>query len=361
MGAFKNKRLNILLIMPSFYNISKVIENELLKRGHEVTFIENKILKEDYHLLKTVMSFIYFLLNPFYKTSYTNQILKKIHKKSFDLLFVVGHLSTNHNLFKHLKKLNLNIKTVLYLWDSFSVWDFSHLLEKFDYKYSFDRMDCKKHTSMNLVYFPLFYDFKDEQNNNNILYDITHIGTLNKHYNIRLKIIATVISQAKVLGLRTYIRTYAYSLNSSFFKRKKTLAFLRDRLVYLFDLKFRNHIILLRKYKDRDFIFDSGLSQDMFNKIEGQSKCLLDINLSMNTGVSHRLVRAVAMGKKVITTNKHIINEDFYKPNNIFIMDIENPIVDIHFINSPIEKVDISNLRIDNWINKIFVDIGLSN
>jgi len=166
MGAFKNKRLNILLIMPSFYNISKVIENELLKRGHEVTFIENKILKEDYHLLKTVMSFIYFLLNPFYKTSYTNQILKKIHKKSFDLLFVVGHLSTNHNLFKHLKKLNLNIKTVLYLWDSFSVWDFSHLLEKFDYKYSFDRMDCKKHTSMNLVYFPLFYDFKDEQNNN---------------------------------------------------------------------------------------------------------------------------------------------------------------------------------------------------
>jgi|GEM_PF-3110829 len=354
------KKRNILLIVPNFHNLGKVIENELLSQGYDVTVVESKIFKEDFRLHKTFMSFFFFLLNPFYKIRYTKKVINKINNKKFDILFTAGYLSTTSRLFKHLKDRNANIKTILYLWDSFSAWDFSYLLDYFDYKYSLCTDDCKKYASKKLIYLPVFYSFVNMQKN--ILYEISHVGTLNKHYNTRMKVLDTVRNQANVLGLHTYIRTYASSLNSSFFKRKKILSFLRDRLNYLTDSEFRNHIIALRKYKDKGFIFDSVLNQDIFDQIEHQSKCILDINLDEGgAGVNHRTIRAIAMGKKVITTNKHIINEDFYFPENISIIDKTNPVIDIHFINTPNKKVDISYLRIDNWIRKIFKDVGVNN
>jgi len=351
------KQMNILLIIPTFYDLGKVVENELLDKGYKVTVIESKIFKEDFLLLKTFLSFFYFFLNPFYKMRYTIKVINKINNKKFDILFTVGYLSTTTRLFKQLKSENANIKTILYLWDSFAAWDFSFLLDYFEYKYSFDREDCKKYASKKLVYLPLFYNFVNEQKN--VVYDITHIGTLNKHYNSRMIILDAVIRQANDLGLHTYIRTFAASLNRSFFKRKKILSFIRDRLQYLFDSEFRNYIIALRKNKDKGFIFDSSLNQDIFYLIESQSKCILDINVDVNTGVSHRVIRAIAMGKKVITTNKYIENEDFYSSKNISIIDKVNPVIDINFLNTTNEKVDISYLRIDNWINKIFMDVGV--
>jgi len=247
-----------------------------------------------------------------------------------------------------------------YTWDSFSAWDFSFLLDYFDYKYSFDREDCKKFAAKNLIYFPLFFDFNDEQNiQKNLLYDITHIGTINKYYNTRLKILNAIIRQTKALGIRTYIRVFANVLNSSFFKRKKIISYFYERILYLFDTKFRKHINLVRKNIDKGFMFSSSLNQKLFNQIENQSKCILDINVDVNTGISNRVIRAIAMGKKVITTNTHIINEDFYDPDNIYILDKDNPVIDMDFVNKPFKKVDIYYLRVDKWISKIFKDIHI--
>lgn len=350
------KKMNVLLMVPAFYGLGKVIENELIAKGHKLTVIESRIFKEDFRLLKTFVSFFFFLLNPFYKIKDTKKVINKFNNQKFDIFLTVGYLSTTSNFIKQLKIRNPNIKTILYLWDSFLTWDFSYLLSYFDYKYSFDRLDCKKYSFDNLVYMPLFYDQFDMKHSH--IYDITHIGTINEHYINRIPILDAVTVQARRYGLKTYIRSYAYCLNNSFFQKRKIRALLRDRFKYIFNSKLRKHIVLLQKYKDSDFLCATSLSPQKVNKIENESKCILDINLK-NAGVSYRIIRALSQGKKVITTNEHIINEDFYCTENISIIDKINPIIDINFLNTPTKEVDISYLRIDNWIKKIFMDIGV--
>jgi len=61
-------------------------------------------------------------------------------------------------------------------------------------------------------------------------------------------------------------------------------------------------------------------------------------------------ITALATGKKLITTNKRIAEEPFYHPNNIYIIDAEKPVLDIEFFHSEIENIDLSHLRLDNWL-----------
>lgn len=338
---------------PVFYD-SMVIKNEFLNQGYNVTVIESKIFKEDFLHLKTIDSLLLFCINPFYKVRHTKKVIAKIKNMDFDLFLAVGIVSTTPHFFRYLRSINPNIKTVLYLWDSISVWDFSDILDYFDYKYSFDRLDCKKYESKKLIYLPYFYS--NENKSGNLLYDISHVGTINKLYSKRLETLASVVCQAKVLGLRIFIRAHASSLNSIFFKKKKLMPSIRDLGRYLLDSKFRNHIKALKKHINKGFIFESNLEQEQFNQIIDKSKCILDVCVDNNTGISHRIIESLARGKKVITTNKHILNEDFYCPENISIIDKDNPKIDVEFINTPFKEIDISYLRIDNWIKKILKD-----
>ena len=61
-------------------------------------------------------------------------------------------------------------------------------------------------------------------------------------------------------------------------------------------------------------------------------------------------ITALATGKKLITTNVRIKEEAFYNPNNIFIISEENPVLDIHFFESEVGKMDMTHLRMDNWL-----------
>ena len=61
--------------------------------------------------------------------------------------------------------------------------------------------------------------------------------------------------------------------------------------------------------------------------------------------------------KKIITTNKDIINYDFYNSKNIYIIERENININKDFINEESQKIDnniIENYNLKNWIKKIF-------
>jgi len=52
-----------------------------------------------------------------------------------------------------------------------------------------------------------------------------------------------------------------------------------------------------------------------------QSRCLLDLYQSIQTGFSLRVMEHIYFGKKLITNNRVIKQAEFYHPNNIFILD----------------------------------------
>jgi hypothetical protein len=65
----------------------------------------------------------------------------------------------------------------------------------------------------------------------------------------------------------------------------------------------------------------------------------LDINPPYQTSLSTRAHEAMAARRKYITTNNHIMDYEYYNPNNVLVVDINNPIIPKEFLETPFEPV----------------------
>ena len=87
------------------------------------------------------------------------------------------------------------------------------------------------------------------------------------------------------------------------------------------------------------------------------SKIILDIAHPHQKGLSFRPYEAIGLRKKLITTNKDIVNYDFYNPNNIFVIeDIDNITIPLEFFKTDYQEIDIKlreKYHIKNWIHNI--------
>lgn len=344
------KGKNILLMMPDFYSLRKEVENELMGCGANVTYVKTYVEKENFRLLKTVLSLVNYIKNPFYKKKFSNNLKKLYDFSKFDYLLVIGIYSGSDKFIYDLKKRNNNIITIYYFWDAFITWNFSRYIDLFDYKYTFDRVDYNRFKNCGLSYLPLFY--KKREINKNKQYDITHIGTLSPKYSKRLFVLNEIYKLAVSSHLNVFIRLYAPALNSSFFVERTLKNRLSTYLNFLFSREYRNHILELKRYRNCNILFNDKLSENECYDIEMSSKVILDVNID-NAGCAYRIIKALSMGNKVITTNPYIKYESFYCPENILIIDKDNPIIDMEFINSDSKPIDIEYLELNRWLDKI--------
>jgi len=106
----------------------------------------------------------------------------------------------------------------------------------------------------------------------------------------------------------------------------------------------------------RDIIKLDKLDQYMNN-----ANVFVDIVRVNQTGLSFRVFDSLCYQKKLITTNKTIKDYDFYNPNNILIVDADNPVIEASFFETPYEPLDENiyyKYTIDNWVNTVFFDKG---
>ena len=78
--------------------------------------------------------------------------------------------------------------------------------------------------------------------------------------------------------------------------------------------------------------------------IDTRSRAILNVTMENQEGVTMRDMESVAIGVKLITTNKNIVNKDLYDKNNVFILGVDklNNLPD--FLNA--EHVDVwSDIR----------------
>ncbi|HJP50920.1 MAG: hypothetical protein QGH99_09430 [Pseudomonadales bacterium] len=52
-------------------------------------------------------------------------------------------------------------------------------------------------------------------------------------------------------------------------------------------------------------------------------------------------------------SNITICNEPFYSSTSIFIIDSENPLIDSEWLDQPVDKIGIKQLRVDNRLSNI--------
>lgn len=84
------------------------------------------------------------------------------------------------------------------------------------------------------------------------------------------------------------------------------------------------------------------------------TRCVVDIVQDGQIGITLRPLEALFLRKKLITNNKSIINENFYTPKNIFVIDLDDFSKIKEFIESPFSDIEdkiVKQYTVDAWLN----------
>lgn len=111
--------------------------------------------------------------------------------------------------------------------------------------------------------------------------------------------------------------------------------------------------------KEDEIIINHAIPLMDVQNIIMESECVLDTDRASQTGTTPRLIWALAMGKKVITTNLNIKRMPLYHPDRISFIDRNNPVLDNKFLALKIDQKEqisyLSSLRLDNWIKNFLI------
>lgn len=348
-NCLDNKK--VLFIGPVFYDYHTKIIDELKRLGASVDYFENKFFGEDPATSKgELIAGIKRIVNPRYKIKYTDYLLGQIKDTVYDYLFCIGGFSITEELIAYLQSRNPRLVKVIYFWDSFSTWNYAHLVKLFDLVYTFDPYDAANRSG--LQYLPLFYTAEYEQQRTTATQDIDliYIGSVSIYTGNRLGILKDLALQARKENLKVFF-WLLYSV-----KKKSLLKKSVDRIRMLIYKRYREYELQLEDCRNNfDFVKQEPLSRDKVAALMERAKCVLDIPIKGQAGLTIRTIEALAQGKKLLTTNAHIAQEDFYNEDYIRIMSETDLRPDVKFINStPAGSVNISRLHVRNWLLTIF-------
>lgn len=345
LNNIKGKK--ILFIGQVFYDYHSKILTELQMLGAEVQFVPNKFHGEDNISIFDLIGNIRNILKPFIKKAYARKVLKSITGKKFDYVFCIGGFSITPYLMLNITKLNPDIKKVVYFWDSFKTWDYSHVLHLFDSTYSFDPFDAQNFGGLN--YLPLFYtnEYVSDPRIGKDL-DLLYIGSISMISRNRLEILRKIEEYAKTNGLKYFFWLYYAESGRSL------LGNLQSFFKKLFIPEFRSYINSIQS-SECDFLKKTTLTRTEVIALMNRTNCVLDIPIPNQLGLTIRSIEALALNKKLITMNKQIKSEPFYNERFIFVLDEGYMRFNSEFLkNTDDEKIDISYLELRNWLSKMF-------
>jgi len=347
----------LLLITPRFYGVEDKIKLGIEELGFEVSWIENRELSFDYHGSKSKLKFIrriYFLLF-FPQKKYLKKELSKIENLKFDILFSINGHTICPYLFKNLKSKNSGLFSVLYLWDSSSMYTWTKELKFFNKVFTFDHTDSR---NLGLEYKPNFYIRNDTYADTAKETDLFFVG---KFIPFRLKVIDKIISLTETAGIKYFIKMWtAYKILPHsylvYFLLKKSN--LKTNWIKNYILNYEANEGLLK----RDFIIANSLNYNDVKNMCLASNVVLDLPYQEQTGYSHRLIDAIANGKKVVTTNPYIKNEVFYNSEQIHIINLMDPEINPNWIREkqkfPVDEY-FRGLELSEWLNSI-INAGIA-
>lgn len=313
----------ILFIGIGFYEYDKKIFEKLSKNNKVDYFSEAINYNYSQKIMRKFFKKNLFELDKIRKLE--NKILKNIQKNDYDEIIVIKSDNLSSNFYKKIKAINKNIILKLYLWDDIQrMKNFNNIKGYFDKIYTFDLKDSQDYK---LEFLPLFYvdDFsKDIPKEKKT--DIYFSGW---NHSDRIEILKRILKYFKIhkKNLHIYVGIREYVLN----------------------------LILKRNALSPYFSMEKITMQKNIENTKN-AKMLIDIHHPTQNGLTMRTIEALGARCKLITTNKNVLNYDFYNSNNILIIDRENLEIDVDFIDKP--YVDLSQeiyekYSLTNWVKKV--------
>ncbi len=265
---------------------------------------------------------------------YHSAIIEKTKGRKYDYVFFIKGESISVDNLKKIKRLHPSAQLIIYHWDSIANnRNALKTLPVFDRAFSFDKPDCEK---LGIRFLPLFYtcDYAEvAKQKGEYEYDLLFVGTVHSDRYVLLRRIEEQIVKA---GGRCYL-----------------YMFFQSRILYRkMKLQDKN----LRGTSESDFHFAPTRKGELL-ELYGKSRAVADIQHPRQVGLTMRSIETTGAKRKLITTNSHIKDYDFYDSNNILVVDRKEPVITPGFLESPYRDVaaDIyEKYRIDNWLRTIF-------
>jgi hypothetical protein len=107
---------------------------------------------------------------------------------------------------------------------------------------------------------------------------------------------------------------------------------------------------------NKEYLIFTSITAKMNLDLIMKSKATLDIAHPQQTGLTMRTIELLGAQKKIITTNGDIVNYDFYDPQNILVIDRENPDFDTDFFKTefnPTSNQILVKYSINEWLKRM--------
>jgi len=289
----------ILYVGVGYFSYDRIIASGLRDLGAEVVAVAERppLLLRSH--LSSPINMIAALRNRVQRR-HESRLKAQLAGQTFETVLVVKGDSLDIGFFDHLRAANPDARFVLYQWDAVKlVRGFASLRARFDRCVTFDRHDAAADKS--LIFRPLFYT-KSADTPSPRPKGLIFVGTLHSK---RLHLARTIKARAEAQGLPVsiYVRVGLFN-----FIRLFIMGNLRD--VHYHPLAYEKYIAWTQ-----------------------EAEAVMDFPHPQQSGLTMRTAEAIGLSKKIITTNKDIMNYPFYDPRNILVVDDENPIIPEGFLS----------------------------
>ena len=328
----KSNKKNILVLLPSNYQLYSLIEKNLLEKGYDANVLTPDSEKFRYRNLNQKITNFYqktFLNNKEYKRKLkeefaTQLLIKAIDKhSSYDYVLVIRADFFSLEILNHVRSKTQNL--VSYHFDGIN--RYPKIFERisiFDRFYVFDREDIDQHRNLELLPCTNFYFDYPELPDLNIKFDFYFLGSYHE-------------SRNEIL------------LDFQKFSEKHQMV---AKMEIVYNKEDKPSIDIHAKFE----CIPHYISFEKYLLNIQNSKYILDILISEHSGLSFRVFESLKYKKKLITTNKTILGYEFYHPNNIFVLD-NNYDQLLEFLELPYVEMDDSIIKtysFTNWLNYLF-------
>lgn len=332
---------SVLFIGPRTFGYEDEIKRELELAGYKVDWYDERPASTP--LVKALIRMRPKLLAPI-NNAYFDRIIKAVERKRYEVVFIIKGEALSVTRLESLRKSQPSARFLYYTWDSLSNFKNGHdKLVYFDKVYSFDRFDCM--ADKRVVHLPLFYGrayeaLSNSYNKLGVLQDIDllFLGTIHSD---RYEVVQAIWRACKQAMPSTNLYTYFYYQSRWVFGLRQ-----------LIDKGFRSIPWSDVRWKALDA--ENTLS------LIARSNILIDVHHPQQTGLTMRTIESLGAQKKIITTNPDVRNYDFFKSENILIVDRNKLTVSKDFLKEPykpVERAIYDRYSLREWLKVIFSPI----
>ena len=324
---FDDKR--ILFIGPKTFGYEREITARLQALGAHVVYHDDR--PSDKPTIKAAIRLFPALVRRQVRT-YFERILANADN-NYDFVFIIKLECMPLDILRALRAKLSQARFIYYSWDSVrNNPNFRGAASSFDALYTFDSEDAKHDPQLKLR--PLFFLNEYRQLSPLPLkYDLCFVGTVHSDR-------YTLLCKIRNIAQRT-----GKSMNFYMFVPHKAIYRLRRIVSPAF-----------WRSAQSEFAF-APLAKKEVHRLIAESRAVLDFQHPGQTGLTMRTIEMIGARKKLVTTNALVRSYDFFRSENILVIDRERPELDPAFFDTPYQELPTElyeKYSLDGWLREIF-------